>query len=215
MPGSDGLDSFTCPFRRAPPELCFTEAVLYLVRHGRTDANARGLLQGRLDPPLDEVGHRQAKAIAEMVGEVDEVVCSPLLRARETAAYFGRAEVVDERWIEVAYGEYEGMPANEVPRDVWESWRTSRAFAVSGGESFESLDTRVRSACDELAERFGDGDIVVVSHVSPIKAAVAWALEATTEIMFHCHLGQGSLCRVDLGKFGPVLHSFNERAPTD
>lgn len=186
--------------------------MLYLVRHGRTDANARGLLQGRLDPPLDDVGHRQAQAIATMVGEVDEVVCSPLVRAQATAAYFGGEPVVDERWIEVAYGEYEGMPADEVPPEVWQSWRTSRTFATKGGESFGSLDARVRSACEELAERFAERNIVVVSHVSPIKAAVAWSLDATMEIMFHCHLGQASLCRVDKGKFGPVLHTFNERA---
>ena len=53
---------------------------------------------------------------------------------------------------------------------------------------------------------------MVVSHVSPIKAAVAWALGATMDIMFNCHLSQASLCRVNLGKFGPILHTFNEQA---
>ena len=54
-------------------------------------------------------------------------------------------------------------------------------------------------------------DIVVVSHVSPIKAAVAWALNTSLEIMFHCHLAQASVCRVAMGKFGPMLHTFNEQ----
>ena len=80
------------------------------------------------------------------------------------------------------------------------------------GESFGSLDERVRSACGDLTDRISDHDIVVVSHVSPIKAAVAWALGVTMEIMFHCHLSQASLCRIDVGRFGPVLHSFNEQA---
>lgn len=186
--------------------------MLYLVRHGRTDANAQGLLQGRLDPPLDEIGRRQAEAIAAMVGDVDEVVSSSLLRARETAACFGREVTIDDRWIEVAYGEYEGRPVGEVPPDVWQSWRTNREFATLGGESFGALDDRVRSACIELAERLPGRDIVVVSHVSPIKSAVAWALGVTMEIMFRCHLGQASMCRIDVGRFGPVLHSFNEQA---
>ena len=185
--------------------------MLYLVRHGRTDANARGLLQGRLDPPLDDVGRRQAEAIAELVGDVDEVVSSPLIRAQETAACFGREVVVDERWIEVAYGEYEGVPVGEVPPEVWQAWRTNSAFKTRGGESFGDLDARVRSACEELAERFADLDIVVVSHVSPIKAAVAWSMGATMDIMFRCHLAQASVCRIDVGRFGPVLHGFNER----
>lgn len=192
--------------------MCFTETVLYLVRHGRTDANARGLLQGRLDPPLDEVGHRQAQAIAEMVGEVDEVISSPLVRARETAAYFGHEPTVDERWIELAYGEFEGMPTEEVPPEIWQAWRENSEFRTKGGESFGDLDARVREACTELQPRMHESSIVVVSHVSPIKSAVAWSLGVTMEIMFHCHLSQASLCRVDNGRFGPVLHSFNEQA---
>ena len=191
--------------------------MLFLVRHGRTAANAQGLLQGRLDPPLDELGHRQAAAIAEMVGPVDEVICSSLVRARETAAYFtGNGEPqIDDRWIEIAYGEFEGMPVGEVPPEIWQAWRTNTKFTTPGGESFGDLDTRVREATEDLLGRIHERNIVVVSHVSPIKAAVAWSLGVTMEIMFHCHLGQASLCRVDRGRFGPMLHSFNEQADVE
>ena len=185
--------------------------MLYLVRHGRTSANASGLLQGRLDPPLDEIGRKQALAIAALVGPVDSVIASSLVRARETAECFGLPVEVDDRWIELAYGEYEGVPAVEVPDEVWQSWRTDGTFATDGGECFNSLDTRVRAACDELADRIAGEDVVVVSHVSPIKAAVAWALNSTLEIMFHCHLSQASVCRVGMGKFGPVVYTFNEQ----
>lgn len=185
--------------------------MLYLVRHGRTAANASGLLQGRLDPPLDEVGHQQAKAIEAHVPHADVVISSSLVRARETAAYFSREVIVDDRWIELAYGEYEGVPAGEVPPEVWQSWKTNTEFATKGGESFGALDARVRTALNELAPRILDEDIVVVSHVSPIKAAVAWALNTSMEIMFHCHLAQASVCRVSMGRFGPLLHTFNEQ----
>ena len=189
--------------------------VLYLVRHGRTEANAQGLMQGRLDPPLDAVGERQATAIAAMVGEVDEVVASPLVRAQQTAAYFGSTVATDDRWVEIAYGDYEGVPVGEVPPDVWQGWRTNRDYTTPGGESFGALDERVRAALDDLRDAIPQRDIVVVSHVSPIKAAVAWALGVSMEIMFQCHLSQASLCRVDVGRFGPVLHSFNEQARLD
>ena len=192
--------------------------MLHLVRHGRTAANAQGLLQGRLDPPLDELGHRQAAAMAEMVGPVDEVICSSLVRARATAAYFavdGVEPTIDDRWIEIAYGEYEGMPVGEVPPEIWQAWRTNSKFTTPGGESFGDLDARVRDAADDLLPRMHEHNIVVVSHVSPIKAAVAWSLGVTMEIMFRCHLAQASLCRVDSGRFGPVLHSFNEQAVAD
>ncbi|NNE11464.1 MAG: histidine phosphatase family protein, partial [Ilumatobacter sp.] len=174
--------------------------MLYLVRHGRTDANAKGLLQGRLDPPLDDLGRRQAAAIAERIGDVDEIIASPLQRAQETAGYFGSGAVTtDERWLELAYGEYEGVPVGEVPPEIWQSWRTNAEFATKGGESFAELNERVRAACSDLADRLGGRDIVVVSHVSPIKSAVSWALGTTMEIMFNCHLSQASLCRVDIG----------------
>ena len=169
-------------------------------------------MQGRLDPPLDGLGHRQAEAMAGRIGSVDEVIASPLIRAQETASYFGSDIITDDRWVELAYGEYEGVAVGEVPPDVWQSWRTNSEFATKGGESFGSLNDRVRMACEELTERLGGRDIVVVSHVSPIKSAVSWALNTSMEIMFHCHLSQASLCRIDIGKFGPVLHSFNEQA---
>jgi alpha-ribazole phosphatase len=186
--------------------------VLYLVRHGRTAANASGLLQGRLDHPLDEIGCKQATAIASLIGPVDVVIASSLARAKQTAECFGLPVEVDDRWIELAYGEYEGVPAAEVPDEVWHRWRTDGTFASEGGECFESLNARVRAACEELADRIGRQDVVVVSHVSPIKAAVAWALNTSLEIMFHCHLSQASVCRVGMGKFGPILHTFNEQA---
>ncbi len=100
----------------------------------------------------------------------------------------------------------------EVPDAVWRGWRTDTTFAPEGGESYAALDSRVRSALVELTPRIQDRDVVVVSHVSPIKAAVAWALHATTDIMFHCYLAQASLCRIDMGFFGPILRSFNEQA---
>ena len=177
--------------------------MLYLVRHGRTTANERGLLQGRLDPPLDEVGRAQAEAIARMVGRVDDVIASPLARAQETAEYFGKPVTLDDRWLELSYGELEGMPASEVPGEVWRQWRADPLFATEGGESFGALDARVRDACNDLVARMGDRNVVVVSHVSPIKAAVAWALNAPIGIMFHCHLSQASLCQIGIGKFGP------------
>jgi broad specificity phosphatase PhoE len=193
----------------------FTDDVLYLVRHGRTPANAGGLLQGRLDEPLDDIGCKQAEAIAALVGSVDTVITSSLERARQTAACFNRPVEIDDRWIELAYGEYEGVAVSQVPMEVWQSWRTDLEFASVGGESFGSLQARVRSACDDLRERIATEDIVVVSHVSPIKAAVAWALNTSLEIMFHCHLSQASVCRVAMGTFGPLLHTFNEQALPD
>ena len=81
-----------------------------------------------------------------------------------------------------------------------------------GGESLAALDARVRAACADIAERAGDRTVAVVSHVSPIKAAVAWALGAGIEIAWRSHLSHASICRIDIRRTGPVLHTFNETA---
>ena len=75
--------------------------MLVLVRHGQTDANARGLLLGRADPPLSELGRRQAEALAALVPGAARVVASPLIRTVETASAFGRPVEIDDRWIEL------------------------------------------------------------------------------------------------------------------
>ena len=64
-----------------------------LIRHGQTEANAAGLLLGRADPPLTDLGRRQAEASARVAGEVTRLVSSPLQRARETAEAFGRTVI--------------------------------------------------------------------------------------------------------------------------
>jgi broad specificity phosphatase PhoE len=184
--------------------------VLILVRHGRTAANAAGRLQGRVDHPLDETGRAQAERVASALGPVDRVVSSPLLRARQTAAAFGDVVEVDDRWIEIDYGTYDGVAVRDVPDEVWAAWRTRPAFVAGDGESYEDLHERVRAAAEELLADSVGRTVVVVSHVSPIKAALAWALDASHAAVFRCFLDQASITRIDLGPRGPVLRSFNE-----
>lgn len=187
--------------------------MLILVRHGRTALNASGCLQGRIDEPLDDVGLTQAKAVATYVGPVDELISSPLLRARQTADAFGMPYTVDERWIELSYGELEGRPAADaMSAEAWEHWRNDPTYAPPGGESLVELDARVRGALADLSDQAGRRTVVVVSHVSPIKAAVAWVLGAPVDIAWRSQLSQASICRIDMTRRGPVLTTFNEQA---
>ena len=190
---------------------------LILVRHGQTAVNAEGRLQGRIDAPLTDLGRRQAAASgAALGGEVTRVVVSPLLRARQTAEAFGLAASirvdVDERWVELDYGEWDGQPLRSMPAEGWDAWRADPAFAPPGGESLVALAERVRSACDDLAGDARDGDVVVVSHVSPIKAAVAWALDVGPGTSWRMFLGVAAICRIELGPRGPSLVGFNSVA---
>jgi probable phosphoglycerate mutase len=191
--------------------------VLVLVRHGEATANAAGLLLGRSDVPLTDRGRAQAAALAPHVGTVVGLVSSPLRRALDTAAALGCVPPVevDARWVEVDYGEHEGRALDDVPAEVWQRWRHDAGYRPPGGESLAGVGERVRAACEELfgmpgaGARSEEGDMVVVSHVSPIKAAVAWALGCGDELAWRLHLSTGSVTRIGWGAAGPVLHLFN------
>ncbi len=185
---------------------------LVIVRHGQTDANARGLLLGRLDVALDEVGRGQAQALAAALPTPDLVVSSPLARARETAAAFGvDVEVVDD-WIEIDYGDWDGVPAGDVPAETWDAWRADADFAPPGGESLAGLTARVHDALDTLVADLDGRRAVVVTHVSPIKAAVGWALEIGPAVAWRTYVAPASITRFGLGPHGALLRSFNETA---
>ncbi len=189
------------------------------MRHGETAANASHLLQGRTDLSLNERGRRQAAALAGVATGASLVVCSPLRRARETAAAMGAGSVperssgdvmVDERWVEIDYGELDGRPVAEAWQPLWECWRADPELVPPGGESLAAVGRRVRAACEELVEPASTGDVVVVTHVSPIKAAVIWALGVGDEVAWQLFCDVASVTRLGMGERGPVLRSFNE-----
>ena len=191
--------------------------MLILVRHGESVANAQGLLLGRTDVELTDTGRSQAQGARALVhGPVAEVRSSPLRRALDTAELLalGPPTTVDERWIEVDYGEFECQPLGGIPAEVWQRLQVDRDFRPEGGETLAEVDRRIAAACEELfavdgaGARRADGDVVVVSHVSPIKAAVAWAL-GTVDLYWRLHLRTASVTRIGWNRDAPILHGFN------
>ena len=111
--------------------------MLILVRHGESTGNADGLLLGRIDAPLTAQGAAQARAVGRVLSGVSRLISSPLDRAHRTAEALGTglAVEVDDRWIEVDYGEYDGRPLRAVPEEVWARWRSDPDFRPPGGET--------------------------------------------------------------------------------
>ncbi len=192
--------------------------MLILVRHGRTHANAQALLQGHMDPPLDEVGvdqaHRTAMVLKDLYPDAT-VISSPLQRARATASAISDNVIVDERFIELNYGDYDGVPMTDIPADVWQKWRSDHHFRTPNGESLVELDMRVHAALSDLSERAHHEHIVVVSHVSPIKSAVTWALHGDPSMTWRCMLDRASITRIAVSNRGPSLVGFNDTAHLD
>jgi broad specificity phosphatase PhoE len=192
--------------------------MLILVRHGETEANARGLLLGRTESELSETGRAQAALLAAALGTRrpdTRVLSSPLSRTMATAEILtgGVGEVeVDERWIELDYGDLDGTPLADVPAEVWTRWRADPDFIPARGESLRALGQRVGDACTELLADAADRDVVVVTHVSPIKAATAWTLGVGDEVTWRLYVAPGSITRIAGRPHGAVLVSFNETA---
>jgi len=175
------------------------------------------VLLGRSDSPLTERGRAQAAALAPALGRTGRLVVSPLPRARETAEVLGLGlpVEVDERWIEVDYGDYEGRALSAVSSSTWERWRSDVEDPWPNGESLADVGGRVRQACEELFARDGEGaraeeHVIVVSHVSPIKAAVCWALGTGVGTVWRLYLATASVTRIAWGSDAPVLRSYNE-----
>ncbi len=187
--------------------------MIAFVRHGETKPNRDGLLLGRSDVALTDRGRAQANRLADSFVDtgVARVLTSPLRRACDTAAPIATAcgvpVEVDERLIEIDYGEWEGRPFAELDREVVSRWHRDADFAPPGGESLVVVADRTGSFCDERLGAGTDGVIVAVSHVSPIKAAVTWTLGVSPELAWRMRLDVASVTRIARG---PVLLSFNE-----
>lgn len=186
--------------------------MLILLRHGRTASNASGLLLGRSDPPLDPLGERQAVAAAARIRATHDpvrVVCSPLARTRATAAALGLPMAIDEQWIELDYGELDGTPLADVDPEMWHRWTSDVDFRPPGGETTAELGARVRRGCEELAAEAAEHDIVVVTHVSPVKAATAWALGVDDTTAWRMFVAPASITTIACARSRPSLHGFN------
>jgi len=184
--------------------------MLFLVRHGRTAINVGNKLQGRIDHPLDDVGIQQSIEIASVIKSIDRVISSPLIRAKQTAEAFGKPIEIEERFIELDYGDFDGMLQKDVSEDIWRQWRGNNDYRPPNGESLHELDGRVRGALSDLMEDARLKNVVVVSHVSPIKAAIAWAIGSDVGVSWKMLLDRASISRIEITENGPRMRGFND-----
>ncbi len=191
--------------------------MIILIRHGQSTSNAEGLLVGRRDTVLTELGERQARSLAPQLLGVEAAWTSPLARARQTAA-LALPEcnpVVKESFIEVDYGDLEGQPFSVVAAERAASLDHGHEVAFGGGESLAAVDERVRTELDALlADRSTllhspTRHLAIVSHVSPIKAAAMWALGVAGSTAWRTRLDNGSMTIIGVRAHSPVLVCLN------
>lgn len=190
--------------------------MILFVRHGETDANRAGVLVGRSEFGLTAGGRQASRAVGRTLARVGaaKLLASPLRRAVDTAVVIGKAcnldPEIDDRLTEMEYGEWEGLRPRDVTAAQWNEWRASPDYRPPGGESMREVFQRVSSLCDELLEQRDQGLVIAVSHVSPIKSAIAWALQAGPDMTWRMHLSLSSISRIYEQDGHPFLVSFNE-----
>jgi broad specificity phosphatase PhoE len=176
---------------------------LLLVRHGQSDWNAAGLMQGQTaHPRLTELGHRQAAVAARDLAAArpGALISSDLRRAVQTAEHCVRATSLPVRTTaalrEQGYGVLEGRPS----RELWDvvDW-TDPHWAAEDGESLAQLHGRVAAYLDELRRDPPAEVVALVTHGDTIRAAQAVAAGAGPEAMPAVTPHNGTVTRLDLG----------------
>lgn len=156
---------------------------IVLIRHGRSSANAEGILAGRADGvELDDEGRRQAGELGELLAgvEIAATYRSPILRCEQTATAMGAADaVVLEGLTECDYGEWTNRPLGELAGEqLWLQVQQSPSqVRFPGGESMAEMRQRAVAAIADIVARHEDGqNVAVISHGDPIKAILSHAL---------------------------------------
>ena len=199
--------------------------MISFVRHGQTAHNREGRLQGRADLELSPRGLEQVTRLATRLAstEIAQVYSSPLRRAQQTAqaiaAVAGCDVQTDDRLIELDYGDWDGRPLGDISREDWAAWRADPDFTPPGGESLAAVTARVDAFCRERLASTGTEPAAItiaVSHVSPIKAAVCWALGIDERATWQMQLGLASITSVGARPNGDgYLAAFNDCAHLD
>ncbi|MGO4615454.1 bifunctional RNase H/acid phosphatase [Nocardia sp. 2YAB30] len=175
---------------------------LLLLRHGQTELSLQRRYSGRGNPPLTALGREQAARAAKMLaakGDIAAVASSPLGRARETAdaaaTALGVPVTVLDGLIETDFGAWEGLTFLEAAQrdpELHARWIGDPAIAAPGGESFDQVRERVDAARRDLVGLYPGANVVVVSHVTPIKTLLQLALGVGPSLLYRLHLDLAS-----------------------
>ncbi|MCK4554659.1 histidine phosphatase family protein [Candidatus Parcubacteria bacterium] len=148
-------------------------AIIYIVRHGKTDFNEQGRYLGRTNISLNAVGRQQAERLAEKIKKlkVDLIISSPLKRAVETAEIIkpdAHKIIINPHFIERSFGVYEGLTKNEAKKEFPDLYKQNitRIFnnTPPNGETIQDVQNRVFDGLDKIKKNYQNKNILVVTH---------------------------------------------------
>ena len=161
---------------------------IYVARHGETSWNARNIICGRTDIPLNERGKEQAMLLAERLAgvSIDRIIASPMIRARQTAETvaekYGLPIMFDERLIEQNFGIYEGKDRKD---PGYLANKRMFAYRYPGGESQMDVAHRVYGLVEELREKYPGENILLVCHGGVCRSLRTYFEDMTNDEYFY------------------------------
>lgn len=202
---------------------------IYLLRHGETDWNKEGRIQGHTDIPLNQKGRMQiariAKGLAGICPDIGLMICSPLVRARESAEIAAKVLrypidqiIVEPMLIERCFGEAEGMTAEEREEKYPNYQYSDTGYRFPGIEEYEDLMERADSAFQKIVSTYKDREnILIVSHGAILAAVITAVTDGIIPYFSDTiSLDSGSLFRVcytegavELARYGMDKSDFS------
>lgn len=198
---------------------------LYLVRHGQTSWNLEGRTQGNKDSNLTPLGLEQAELLGQRLSKVqlDAIYCSPLKRAYSTAQVIANMQnldcILDNRLMEMSFGEWEGLTHAEIEQNYpenFKSWRKEPHIAkIPKGETIEIAQKRMVEFVNDRIIESNNNTFLIVSHGTTIRLLLLHLL--SMDLMHYYKLKQDN-CAINLIEFrhhGPVLLKYNDTCHLD
>lgn len=197
---------------------------LILIRHGVTDDTTAKRFSGGLNganPPLSAEGRVQIGQALSLVGRVEAIISSPVLRARQSAELLASAtelEVEEQPGLaEMDFGSWEGREMAEVMKserqEFLDFFSTTDRPAGGTGESLLKAQQRVRDVREEIVASYQGKRVAVFSHVTPIKILIADAMGAPLNSVYRTNLAPAGVSVIELGTRGQRLLGFNLLTP--
>jgi len=184
--------------------------ILYLIRHGETDANRRRVFQGIGDVPLNETGQAQALALASLFQDlpVHRMYASPLVRAADTAAPVAEAVGLSVETVpafrEVDCGRWEGVPFQDIlatEPELLFAWLTDGRTPAPEGESLGQVYERVADDLKRIVDRMGtqpDENVAIVAHGAVNRALICHLLDLAPDRAFRFDQHNGAVSAFEI-----------------
>ena len=195
-------------------------ARLYLIRHGESTWNREHRIQGQLDPPLSELGRRQAELLGRRLAgrSFAGFYASDLKRAFETAQEIGSLIGLEPQPVqslrEIFLGDWEGMRTDEIANrfpEAWASWVEEPDWdVVPGGEGAAPFESRVASALEDIFRRHATGNVLVVTHGGVIQIALHSVVGRPSHGLFPFRISNGSVTIVERRNGRMVIATVND-----